>query len=138
AAIITIAAIVLVSIWLTGILTMVNTVNTGVLNRADELMMLRTVGMSKKAVRRTVRLESMIFSGTATLIGCIIGLAGAFFLFTKMNLGSEDLWVLPLIFTAIGVALLLTVLLNLLVASVAAKPALRTLNARMEEGGIMQ
>ena len=138
AAIITIAAIVLVSIWLTGILTMVNTVNTGVLNRADELMMLRTVGMSKKAVRRTVRLESMIFSGTATLIGCIIGLAGAFFLFTKMNLGSEDLWVLPLIFAAIGVALLLTVLLNLLVASVAAKPALRTLNARMEEGGIMQ
>lgn len=139
-AVVTIAAIVLLSIWLTGILTMVNTVNTSVLNRADELMMLRTVGMSKKAVRRTVRMESMLFSGTATLIGCILGLSGAFFLFSRMviSLAEEQIMPLAVSLLAVAASVVLTVLLNLLIASVAAKPALRTLNARMEEGGMMQ
>lgn len=139
-AIVTIAAVALLSLWMTGILSMINTVNTSVLNRADELMMLRTVGMSKKAVRRTVRLESMIFSGTATLIGCVLGAAGAFFLASKIDISgdTEMMWVLPMFFAAVGAAFLLTVLLNLLVASVAALPALRTLNARMEEGGMIQ
>ena len=139
-AVVTIAAIVLLSIWLTGILTMVNTVNTSVLNRADELMMLRTVGMSKKAVRRTVLLESVIFSGTATLIGCILGLSGAFMLFNKVVIALAEEQIMPLAVSLIAVAaaIVLTVLLNLLIATVAARPALRTLNARMEEGGIMQ
>lgn len=140
AAVVTIAAIVLLSIWLTGILTMVNTVNTSVLNRADELMMLRTVGMSKKAVRKTVLLESVIFSGTATLIGCILGLSGAFMLFNNLitELAEEHIMPLAVSLLMVAAALVITVLLNLLIASVAARPALRTLNARMEEGGIMQ
>ena len=139
-AVVTIAAIVLLSIWLTGILTMVNTVNTSVLNRADELMMLRTVGMTKKAVRKTVLLESVIFSGTATLIGCILGLSGAFMLFNEIivSLAEEQIMPLAVSLLAIAAAIVLTVLLNLLIASVAARPALRTLNARMEEGGVMQ
>ncbi len=126
-------AVVLLAVWLTGIFTMVNTVNTSVLNRADELMMLRTVGMTKRSIRLTVLLESMIFCGIATLIGGTLGLSGTMFFFTVTELNTELSPVGPML-----LALALTLAVNLLIAAVAARPGLRTLNARMEAGGMMQ
>jgi ABC-type antimicrobial peptide transport system permease subunit len=63
----------LVSIWLVGILSMINSVNTSVLNRSRELMMLRSVGMTRKQLRKSVLMETMMFSATAAIIGTILG-----------------------------------------------------------------
>ena len=134
-AIVTICIVALLAVWLTGIFTMVNTVNTSVLNRADELMMLRTVGMAKKYVRRTVLMESMIFVATATLIGCVIGLAGT--LWWVLLLDMENAYMM----SALGHMLLMlaaTLAVNLLIAAVAARPGLHALNKRMEEGAMLQ
>ena len=134
-AIVTICAVALLAVWLTGILTMVNTVNTSVLNRADELMMLRTVGMTKKSVRRTVLLESLIFVAAATLIGCVIGLAGTLWIVLLLKMEGE--YMMLALWVMLGM-LVLTLAVNLLIAAVAARPGLHALNKRMEEGAMLQ
>jgi len=72
-AVIKLAAILLSLIWLTGVISMANSVNSSVLNREHELVMMRSVGMSMKQLRNTVITESTLFSSFSTVIGIIAG-----------------------------------------------------------------
>lgn len=127
--------IVLIAVWLTGIFTMVNTINTGVLNRCDELTMLRMIGMSQKQIRKTVSLESKVYCGISTLIGGILGISASLYAARMITMPGRNS---ALIFATMFGALLITVLLNLLIAHTAAKPGLRALRERQESGRMMQ
>ena len=120
-AIVKIVLIFLVSIWLVGILSMINSVNTSVLNRSRELMMLRSVGMTRKQLRRSILLETIMFSATAAVSGTLVGIAG-FVLFTNaagMKTSSLIKYIIPV------AAVSLT--LNVIIALISALPATRSL-----------
>lgn len=129
-----ICLIALLAVWGVGIFTMLNTINTGVLNRCDELMMLRMIGMSQKQMRRTVSLESMIYCTISTVIGGILGIAACLYLImeTVFDVHPQET------FLILFAALLLTLLVNTLIARIAAKPGLRALHQRLEAGKMMQ
>ncbi|MBR0511096.1 MAG: FtsX-like permease family protein [Ruminococcus sp.] len=110
----------LISIWLVGILSMVNSVNTSVLNRSRELMMLRSVGMSRKQLRKSVMLETIMFSSTAAIIGNILGIG--FYILTLW----DDMQ-LKYLFSVPAVAAL-SLSINILISILAALPAIKNLN----------
>lgn len=119
-AIIKIAITFISAIWLVGILSMVNSINTSVLNRSRELMMLRSVGMSRKQLRKTVLLESVMFSALASSLGILIAI-GAFFVVMNM-VGFEVTFLVSM-----AVGLILSIALNIIIAILAAIPGTRNL-----------
>ncbi len=127
-----ILGIFVVSVWLVGILTMVNSINTSVLNRQKELLMLRSVGMTKSQLQLSVMLEGMLYCLVSTVIGLLIGVGGYIFYVDYANwyftgLSVMQVFILPVMLTVIG-----TILLNLLIAVLAAVPALESMSKRMK------
>lgn len=120
-AIIKTVLIFLVSIWLVGILSMINSVNTSVLNRSRELMMLRSVGMTRKQLRRSVLLETVMFSATAAVSGTIIGVVISVILLKSY--GAPIPTAMAMILTVIAAS----VTANILIAILSALPAIRSL-----------
>ncbi|MBP5579495.1 MAG: ABC transporter permease [Ruminococcus sp.] len=118
-AIVKIVLIFLVSIWLVGILSMINSVNTSVLNRSRELMMLRSVGMTKKQLRRSIMLETLIFSATAAISGTLIGVIAARLVGGRFNMHELTAYVLPVV--------IISLTLNIVIALLASIPAIRSL-----------
>lgn len=131
-AIFKILGIFVVSVWLVGILTMVNSINTSVLNRQKELLMLRSVGMTKRQLQLSVMFEGMLYCLVSTVIGLLIGVVGYSFYVDYANwhftgLSVMQVFILPVMLTVIG-----TILLNLLISVLAAVPALDSLSKRMK------
>lgn len=128
-AIFRILGIFVVSVWLIGILTMVNSINTSVLNRQKELLMLRSVGMTRRQLQLGVMLEGVLYCLVSTVIGLLIGVGGyIFFVYWHgTDLSVMQVFILPVLLTVIG-----TILLNLLIAVLAAVPALDSLSKRMK------
>ena len=121
--IIKIVAGFLVSIWLVGIFSMVNSVNTSVLNRSRELMMLRSVGMSRKQLRKSVILETIMFSSTAAVSGTALGVGGFLaFVFLLLEDKSAAVWGMVLLMIAISI------IVNIVIALLAAIPAIKNLS----------
>lgn len=119
-AIVKIAITFIAAIWLVGVLSMINSINTSVLNRSRELMMLRSVGMSRKQLRNTVLLESVMFSALSSSVGILTAL-GVFFVLMK-GLGFE-----PVMLVSMAIGLLLSIALNIIIAILAAIPGARNL-----------
>jgi len=67
-----------------AIVGVVNTLLLSVYERTRELGLLRAVGMSRRQVRSTIRLESVIISLMGTLIGLVIGLIFGWALVTAL------------------------------------------------------
>ncbi|WP_455530658.1 ABC transporter permease [Ruminococcus sp.] len=120
-AIVKVVLIFLVSIWLVGILSMINSVNTSVLNRSRELMMLRSVGMTRKQLRRSVLLETVMFSATAAVSGTIIGVVISVILLKSYRAP------IPTAMTMILTVIAASVTANILIAILSALPAIRSL-----------
>ncbi len=124
--------IFLVSVWLVGVLTMVNAINTSVLNRQNELIMLRSVGMTKRQLQGTIVLEGILYSALSTILGIVFGVSGflTFIYYLGIENSSGDMFndlVLPILLTTIG-----TLLLNLIIAALAAIPGLDSLSKRLK------
>ena len=69
---------------LIAIVGVVNTLLLSVYERTRELGLLRAVGMSRRQVRSTIRLESVIISLMGTLIGLVIGIVFGWALVTAL------------------------------------------------------
>lgn len=119
-AIIKIAVTFISAIWLVGILSMVNSINTSVLNRSRELMMLRSVGMSRQQLRKTILLESVMFSALSSSIGIIVAIGAFFILMTAI--GTQ-----PVMLISMAVGLLVSIGVNVIIAIIASIPGARNL-----------
>lgn len=111
--------------WLIGIVNMVNTINTGVLNRRRELAMLKAVGTSSKMINKSIYLESMMFAFTSTLIGLLIADV-VVKLFLSAELFSDSILGTIVI---VGVNII-TIIINVIIAVLAAKPSLNTIKKK--------
>lgn len=110
----------MLSIWLVGILSMVNSINTSVLNRSRELMMLRSVGMSIKQLRKTIVMESMMFSSVSSSVGIILAVAVFFAIMTAI--GNH-----PVMLLSMAVGLIVSMAVNIIIAGLAAIPGIKNL-----------
>lgn len=107
------------AIWAVGILSMVNSINTGVLNRSKELLMLRSVGMTKKQLKRTIMLESMMFSALSSILGILLA-AASYAIFMHGNGETVS-------FAGLGGGIFIAALVNIIIAAAAAVPGIRNL-----------
>lgn len=121
-AIVKIVLVFLISIWLVGILSMINCVNTSVLNRSRELMMLRSVGMTRKQLRKSVILETIMFSATAAIIGTLLGL-GIFLIFVYLLIQEPSMFHIG----KAAAVIIASLTLNIIISLLAAIPAIRNL-----------
>lgn len=113
------------TMWFIGIVNMINTINTGVFNRRKELAMLKAVGTSSKMINKSIYLESMMFAFTSTLIGLVIAdLIVYAFLLSEMFSGGI---ISVLIIVSVNVV---TILINVIIALLAAKPSLHTIKKK--------
>ncbi|MBR6761875.1 MAG: ABC transporter permease [Oscillospiraceae bacterium] len=114
----------LFSLWLVGILSMINSIHTGILNRRSELSMLRAVGCSRKQMRRMIILEGILFSATATVIGAVLGAVAALCYLPEFVTDVKHCALL------IPVAIVITVILliaHLLIAALSAWPGIKAM-----------
>ncbi len=118
--IVTIALILMLSIWLCGIVSMMNTINTSALNRSRELLMMRAVGMTRKQLMGTVVLESLLFSSVSAVSGTLLSVVGYQLIMRFiLNMNAAAAGTLTLAASAAA---------NVVIALLAALPAVRTLN----------
>ncbi len=89
-----------------AILGIINTQALSVVERRREIGMLRTVGMQRKQVRRTIYIESLLIAVFGALLGVAIGLGyGALFQRTLRNDGLDVLaipWVQAIVFVVLA------------------------------------
>ncbi len=121
-----VAAVFLVSIWMVGILSMVNSINTSVLNRRGELTMLRSIGMTRRQLMGSVFLESLLFAAAASIIGIAIGVLNFCYVLDYVTQTGFKLNITTTFCFTAGVALL-TLILNLVIAMLSAVPAVKNL-----------
>ncbi len=124
-AVMTAVGVFLISIWLVGVLSMVNSINTSVLNRRKELTMLRSVGMSRKQLAGSVMLESLLFALASTIGGVLLGVSSFFLYADSISLSFQFLGD-SLVIMVVLVCLLI-LLLNLVIAALSALPAVKQL-----------
>ncbi|MFK7917878.1 MAG: FtsX-like permease family protein [Ilumatobacter sp.] len=105
---------------LTGI---ANTVALSLLERRAELGLLRAVGMSRRQIRRTVRLEAFTLSGVGAVVGIIVGVVLAAFALLVAPDGFIDTVSIPL--TSIAVSGSVCVGCGVLAATLPARRAAR-------------
>ena len=118
--IVEIAVIFMLSIWLCGIVSMMNTINTSALNRSRELLMMRAVGMTRRQLTGTVVLESLLFSAVSAVGGTLVSVVG-YQLILRFALERTE-------FHFGVITLVISAALNVVIAFIAALPAVRTLN----------
>lgn len=58
-----------------AIIGIVNTLGLSILERTRELGLLRAVGMTRRQLRKTVRIEALLIAMTGTIIGLVLGTA---------------------------------------------------------------
>lgn len=124
-----IALAVILTIWLIGIFSMTNTVNTSVLNRQRELSMMRAVGMTKKQLYGTVILESILFSASACIIGTVLG-TGVMVVFLKSLLAALPIEVSFI--TDAALTIMISVVINLAIAVLASLPGISSLSKKFK------
>lgn len=112
------------AMWLSGIITMSNSINTSVLNRKEEFISMRAIGMTKKKLFALVHVESSIFVLTSFVIGILISVAFYFTIFS----GFPRKYI---IISAITV-----LVLNIVFASIATIPAIRTVKDKIKVNSV--
>ena len=105
---------------------MISTVNTSVLNRQQELMMIRSVGMTKKQLLGTVIIESLLFSSVSTIVGTILG-AGLFGWFLSYAMKESIVEFIGLVVLAV----VITFSVNAVIAFLASLPGISSLKKRL-------
>ncbi len=97
-------------ITLIGCVNIFNTISTNLILRTRELSVLRSVGMTRKGIRKMVSLEGVFYGATAAVYGSVIGLGLSYLLFKILIDLREFPWTVPWnnVLTAVLGALLIT------------------------------
>lgn len=108
---------------LIAVLGIVNTLALSVIERTREVGLLRAVGMSRRQLRRTIRLESVVIAVLGAVLG--IGLGLIFGVSLQRAASGEGLDVLSIPWPAIAVFIVVSVVVGVLAAIWPARRAAR-------------
>jgi putative ABC transport system permease protein len=110
---------------LIALIGIANTLSLSVLERTRELGLLRAVGMSRKQVRRMVRVESAIIAVFGTLIGLVIGILLSLAISVPISSEFDDLFRFSLPIVQLVIITILAALAGVLAAWLPARRAAR-------------
>ena len=121
----------IVFIALIGLTNIFNTITTNIQLRAKEFAVLKSVGMTDDEFNRMIRLESILYSVRALIIGIPIGIAisfGAHYIFCEGGISlSYQLPIVPIIISIVVVAALIAVIMNYSVRRVSKQNIIETI-----------
>ncbi len=116
---------------LIGVTNIFNTITTNIQLRAKEFAMLKSVGMTDDEFNRMIRLESLLYSLRALLIGLPIGIIISYAVHSMLSAGgmnlSYELPVVPILISIVVVALLITVIMRYSVRQVSHQNIIETI-----------
>ncbi|MGH3448842.1 MAG: FtsX-like permease family protein, partial [Nocardioidaceae bacterium] len=104
-----------------AILGIVNTLALSVIERTREVGLLRAIGLSRRQLRRMVRLESVVIAVLGAVLGVVMGIA--FGISLVEALGDQGLNVLSVPWTQLVVFVVLAGLVGVLAAVLPARRA---------------
>ena len=107
-----------------SILGIINTLALSIIERRQEIGMLRAVGMQRRDIRRMVRLESVQISIFGAVVGALLGLGLGWALLTV--LADEGIGTIVVPWTLIGTMLLGAAIVGILAAAWPARRAAQT------------
>lgn len=116
---------------LIGVTNIFNTITTNIQLRAKEFAMLKSIGMTDDEFNRMIRLESVLYTLRALLMGLPIGIVisyGVHYMLTQggINLGYE-LPLIPILISVVAVTLLITVIMRYSVRQVSRQNIIETI-----------
>lgn len=116
---------------LIGVTNIFNTITTNIQLRAKEFAMLKSVGMTDDEFNRMIRLESVLYTVRALLIGLPIGILisyGTHYLLGEGGISlSYELPLIPILISVVAVTLLITVIMRYSVRQVSRQNIIETI-----------
>lgn len=94
----------IIVVTLIGVTNVFNTITTNIALRAKEFAMLKSIGMTSKEFNRMVRLESLMYSGKALIIGIPLGLLLSYAFYRSIANSVDFGWIIPWAAILISVA----------------------------------
>lgn len=94
----------IIVVTLIGVTNVFNTITTNIALRAKEFAMLKSIGMTSKEFNRMVRLESLMYSGKALIIGTPLGLLLSYAFYQSIANSVDFGWIIPWVAILISVA----------------------------------
>lgn len=116
---------------LIGVTNIFNTITTNIQLRAKEFAMLKSIGMTDDEFNRMIRLESVLYTLRALLIGLPIGIVisyGTHYLLNQGGIGlSYELPIIPILISIVSVTLLIAVIMRYSVRQVSRQNIIETI-----------
>ncbi len=100
-----------------------NTLSLSVMERTREFGLLRAVGMSRRQLRRTIRLEAVIVAVFGTVLGIVIGIAFAAALSSALAAGEPGLVTFKLPWIQLAVIVIMAAFAGVVAAIIPARRA---------------
>ena len=121
----------IVVVALIGVTNIFNTITTNTQLRAKEFAMLKSVGMTDDEFNHMIRLESILYSFRALLIGLPIGILisfGIHYLLVESNIALPyQLPLIPIIISIVVVAIMINVIMHFSVRKIAKQNIIETI-----------
>jgi putative ABC transport system permease protein len=106
-----------------AVLGIINTLALSVIERTREVGLLRAVGMSRRQLRRMVRLESIAIAVLGAVLGVVMGVV--FGVFLQRAVADQGLEVLSVPYLTLGIFVLIAAVVGVLAALLPARRAAR-------------
>lgn len=106
----------IIVISLIGITNIINTLNTNMNLRKRELAMLKSIGMTRHEFNKMIRLESIMYSFKALVIGIPLGIIGSYFIYKAFASGNDYGFIFPsssILISILTVFILVNLIMNL-------------------------
>lgn len=117
---------------LIGVTNIFNTITTNIALRANEFAILRSVGMTNHEFNRMIRLESLMYTGKALLIGIPLGILFSYGVYSSIASSIDfgfQFPLVPILISILAVALLIAVIMRYSVKQVAKQNIIETIRS---------
>ncbi len=120
----------IIVVMLIGVTNIFNTITTNIALRAKEFAMLKSIGMTKSEFDRMIRLESLMYTSRALVIGLPLGLLLSYGFYQSIAATVDFGWSIPwlaVLISVVAVALLITVIMTYSVRQVEKQNIIETI-----------
>lgn len=122
----------IIVVTLIGVTNVFNTITTNIALRAKEFAMLKSIGMTSKEFNHMVRLESLMYSAKALIIGIPLGLLLSYAFYLSVANSVDFGWIIPwvaILISVVAVGALVAVIMHYSVRQVEKQNIIETIRS---------